>query len=188
MSVEKREIDGARTSELNLPELLVLAHTGNQDHFYCVPARELVCCSKCGSLRIRNQGKMHRDYIDVIRRNRSAAVIVVTVEFQKNKCLSPGCGRVFYPSFSFASPYSRTTHRLENAVVRMVLKGGYSYSWISDKLDGKLSKQVVYQVFHRRIKELETDLGEKSQWYRELLEEDPEVYWRYISLKPNSRR
>ena len=131
MSVEKREIDGTRTSELSLPELLVLAHAGNRDHFYCVPAHEPVCCSKCGSLRIRNQGKMHRDYIDVIRRNRSAAVIDVTVEFQKNKCLSPSCGRVFYPSFSFASPYSRTTHRLENAVVRMVTSGRRSGSLLA---------------------------------------------------------
>ena len=142
MAVVKHQTDLVRTEELNVPELLVIEGIGDDDHFFCIPKRTFPQCPKCGCGEIRNQGNMHRDYLDIIPRNDDAAVITLSLEFRKNKCLSPGCGCVFYPSFSFASPYSRTTHRLENAVVRMILEDGYSYSDVDGSGNWKRIQRV----------------------------------------------
>ena len=70
MKSGKYEIDERRTRELGLPELLVVAGKGNRDHFYCilVPSKARPGCPRCGNPVVRNQGNIHRDYLDVIRR------------------------------------------------------------------------------------------------------------------------
>lgn len=62
------------------------------------------------------------DNLDVIRRGDDVALITASLEFRKSKCEAFGCGRMYYLDFSFASPYVRTTRRLDNAVVRMILQ------------------------------------------------------------------
>ena len=84
------------------------------------------------------------------------------------------------PDFSFASPYARTTRRLDNAVVRMVLRGGRSYAEVAEELEGKMSRQAVGQLFHRRVKELNADQSEDSTWYRIILEEGPSLVYRGV--------
>lgn len=182
MKSGKYDIDGRRTRELNLPELLVVAGKGGRDHFYCilVPSKARQGCPRCGNPAVRNQGNMHRDYLDVIRRGDDAALITVSLEFRKSKCEAPGCGCVYYPEFSFASPYARTTHRLDNAIVRMVLRGGCSYAEVAEELEGRLSRQVVGQLFHRRVEELNADQSEEAAWYRDLLEEGPYLFYRGV--------
>ena len=71
--------------------------------------------------------------------------------------MNPDCNCVFYPEIPFAGRYSRTTHRLENAIVRMVIRGCLSFTESAELLEGKLSRQVVGQIYHRRVQELETD-------------------------------
>ena len=112
----------------------------------------------CGS----QSGNIHRDYLDVICRGDAAALITVSLEFRKRKCEGPGCGCVYYSDFSFASPYARTTRRLDNTVVHVVLRGGCSYAEVPEELEDKLSHQVVGQLFHRRVKELNMDLSEDA--------------------------
>lgn len=92
-----------------------------------------------------NRGSDKGDNIttDVIRRGKDATLVTVSLEFRKSKCEISDCGCMFYPEFSFASPYARTTRRLDNAVVRMVLRGGCFYAEVVEKLEGKLSRQVV---------------------------------------------
>lgn len=182
MKSGKYEIDERRTKELDLPELLVEKGKGERNHFFCIllPSKARPGCPRCGNPAVRNQGKIRRDYLDVIRRGDDAALITVSLEFRKSKCEASGCGCVYYPEFSFASPYARTTRRLDNAVVRMVLRGGCSYSEVAGELEGKLSRQVVGQLFHRRVKELNADLSEDAAWYRELLEEGPYLFYRGI--------
>ena len=180
MKVGKYEIDERRTSELNLPELLVVSGEGDENHFFCilVPAKAFPACPDCGNPIVRNQGNMHREYLDVIWRRDDAALITIALEYRKNKCTATGCGRVYYPEFSFAGPYARTTRRLENAVVRMVLRGGLSYAEIANELEGRLSRQVIGQLFNRRVTELNENPGEDGAWYRELLEEGPFLFYR----------
>ena len=182
MKSGKFEIDERRTKELDLPELLVVKGKGDRNHFFCilVPSKARPACPRCGNPVVRNQGNVHRNYLDVIRRGDDAALITVSLEFRKSKCEAPGCGCVYYPDFSFASPYARTTRRLYNAVVRMVLRGGCSYAEVAEELEGKLSRQVVGQFFHRRVEELNADLNEEAAWYRELLEEGPYLFYRGI--------
>ena len=187
MALAKHQTDPDRTKELDLPELLVIADVGDFDHFFCVPKRTFPQCPKCGSDEIRNQGNMRRDYFDIIPRNDDAAVITISLEFRKNKCLSPGCGCVFYPSFTFASRYSRTTHRLENAVVRMILQDGYSYSDVSAMLEWKLSKQVVGLVYYRRLRELEANPESQPKWFKRLQGDDPKLFWRIIKRRMKRR-
>lgn len=67
----------------------------------------------------------------------------------------------------------RFSNALDNAVVRMVLRGGCSYAEVAEELEGKLSRQVVGQLFHRRVEELNADKSEETVWYRDLLEEGP---------------
>ena len=175
MQLGKYEIDVLRTLELHLPGVLVIAGKGDPSHLFCIhsSSADKPCCPKCGSVRVRNQGNMHRQYLDVVPRGDDIAAITVDLEFRKSKCLSLDCGCVFYPEISFAGPYSRTTRRLEDAIVRMVLEGGYSYSLISEILDGHLSRQVVGQVFHHRVRELEVDTSEEARWFRHLMRDDP---------------
>ena len=170
MNSNKYVIDKLRTKELNQPELLVVSDKGDKDHYYCllVPSKARPGCPFCGNYVIRNQGNIHRDYLDVIRRSDEAAVVTVSLEFRKYKCMAANCGRVYYPEYSFASPYARTTRRLDDTIVRMVLRGGLSYAEIADELEGKLCRQVVGQIFHRRAKELDAD---QTAWYKELLDE-----------------
>ena len=188
MSIEKYEIDRRRTKELGQPELQVISGKGGRNHFFCtlVPAKARPCCPRCGNREVRNQGNMHRDYIDVIPRGDDVAIITITFEFRKAKCLSPDCGCVYYPEISFASPYARTTRRVDDAIVRMVLRGGCSYSEIAEEFEGTLSRQVVVQIFHRRAKELSSDQSDSTAWYRELLEEGPYLF--YSGVLSRSRR
>ena len=180
MNNGKYPINERRTKELNQPELLVVSGKGDKDHFFCilVPDKAYPNCPRCGNPVIRNQGNMHRDFWDVIPRGEDAAVISITLEFRKNKCGAPGCGCVYYPEIEFASPYARTTRRLDDAIVRMVLRGGWSYTEISEMLENKFSRQVVGQIFHRRTKELNADQSDSVAWYRELLEEGPFLFYR----------
>ncbi len=173
------EIDERRTTELKQPELLVVSGKSDKDHFCCilVPSKVHPGCPRCGNPAIRNQGNMHRDYLDVIRRGDDAAIVTVSLEFRKNKCTAVDCGRVYYPEYSFASPYARTTRRLDDAIVRMVLRGGCSYAEIANELEGKLSRQVVGQIYHRRVKELNADPSDQAAWYRELLDEGPFLFY-----------
>ena len=128
MAVVRHQSDPVRTEELGLSELLVIEGIGDDDHFFCVPKRTFPQCPKCGSDKIRNQGNMQRDYLDIIPRDDDAAVITISLEFRKNKCMNPDCNCVFYPEIPFAGRYSRTTHRLENAIVRMVIRGCLSFT------------------------------------------------------------
>ncbi len=178
VQVGKYEIDAQRTVELSLSGTLVESGKGDPDHFFCVPlsvVRQTVC-PRCGCSSLRNQGSIQRSYLDVIPRGDDAAVITVTIEFRKNKCMNPDCNCVFYPEIPFAGRYSRTTHRLENAIVRMVIRGCLSFTESAELLEGKLSRQVVGQIYHRRVQELETDPTAESDWYRQLLRAAP-FYW-----------
>ena len=181
-------IDERQTTELKQPELLVVSGRGDVDHFYCilVPSKARPGCPRCWNPLIRNQGNLHRNFLDVIRRGDDAAVVTVSLEFRKSKCVAADCGRVYYPEYSFASPYARTTRRLDDAIVRMVLRGGLSYAEIADELKGQLSRQVVGQIYHRRVKELNADFSEQTSWYRELLEEGPLLF--YSSALSRRRR
>ena len=132
-----------------------------------------VFVGRCGNPLIRNQGNMHRDFWDVIRRDDDAAVVTISLEFRKRKYVATDCGRVYYPEYSFASPYARTTRRLDDVIVRIVLRGGLSYAEITEELKGKLSRQVVGQIYHRRVKELNADSSDQTSWFRGLLEEGP---------------
>ena len=178
VQVGKYEIDAQRTVELSLSGTLVESGKGDPDHFFCVPLSVVsqTVCPRCGCSNLRNQGSIQRSYLDVIPRGDDAAVITVTIEFRKNKCMNPDCNCVFYPEIPFASRYSRTTHRLENAIVRMVIRGCLSFTESAELLEGKLSRQVVGQIYHRRVQELETDPTTESDWYRQLLRAAP-FYW-----------
>ena len=178
MQVGKYEIDAQRTVELSLSGTLVESGKGDPDHFFCVPLSVVnqSVCPKCGCTSLRNQGSIRRSYLDVIPRGDDAAVITVTIEFRKNKCMNPDCNCVFYPEIPFAGRYSRTTHRLENAIVRMVIRGCLSFTESAELLEGKLSRQVVGQIYHRRVQELEIDPTTESDWYRQLLRAAP-FYW-----------
>ncbi len=173
MRGEKYKVDKRRTAELNQPDLQVISGKGDKDHFFCTLATAKVHprCPYCGNPVIRNQGDLHREFLDVIPRGEDVAFITVLLEFRKSKCLAEDCGRVFYPQISFASPYARTTHRLEDALVRMILLEGYSYSEISEMFENRLSRQVVGQIFHRRVKELRADDSDKALWFRNLMAE-----------------
>ncbi len=174
METSHYEIDEQRTAELNQPELLVLAARGDPDHFYCilVPSKIHSGCPHCGNPFFRNQGNMHRDFLDVIPRGDDAALITVSVEFRKSKCTAADCGRIYYPSCSFASPYARTTRRLDDAIVRMALREGFTYTETAAMLNGRLSRQAVYRIYHRRIKELGADTSDQTLWFREILKGD----------------
>ena len=178
VQVGKYEIDAQRTVELSLSGTLVESGKGDPDHFFCVPLSVVsqTVCPRCGCSTLRNQGSIQRSYLDVIPRGDDAAVITVTIEFRKNKCMNPDCNCVFYPEIPFAGRYSRTTHRLENAIVRMVIRGCLSFTESAELLEGKLSRQVVGQIYHRRVQELETDPTTESDWYRQLLRAAP-FYW-----------
>ena len=91
MKSGKYEIDERRTRELNLPELLVVKGKGDRNHFFCilVPSKARPGCPRCGNRAVRNQGNMHRDYLDVIRRGKDAALVTVSLEFRKSKCEAP---------------------------------------------------------------------------------------------------
>lgn len=189
MKSGKYEIDERRTEELNLPELLVIAGRGDKDHFCCIlePSKARPGCPRCGNLVIRNQGKMHRNYLDVIPRGDDAAVVTVTLEFIKNRCAAANCRHVYYPEYSFAAPYARTTRRLEDAIVRMVLQEGYSFTKAAEMLEGKLSRQVVGQIYHRRLEELIADQSEDVAWFRKLLEEMPLLFYNGVLSRRRRR-
>lgn len=179
MRSKEYRVDQCRTEELNLPELQVISGKGDRNHFFCtlVPAKARPCCPRCGNAMVRNQGNLHRDYLDVIRRGDDVAIITITFEFRKAKCLSPDCRCVYYPEITFASPYARTTRRVDDTIVRMVLRGGCSYSEIAEEFEGNLSRQVVGQIFHRRAKELDADQSDSAAWYRKLLDEGPYLFY-----------
>ncbi len=173
MTVGIYDIDEKRTKELGIPELLVVSNMGNKNHFFCIftPQKTNHICPRCGNIVTRNQGNVCREYLDAFRRNGDAALITITLEFQKRKCESPGCGCVYYPEFCFARPYARTTRRLENAIVRLILWGS-SNAEVANELEGRLTRQAVWRIFHQRVKELDADSSDEAAWFRDLLEND----------------
>ena len=163
------EMDADRTEQLGIPELAVIKGKGDTYHFYTVKQMSMMYnCPFCGSPSIKNQGIQHREYADICVINDDAAVICLDYQFNKYKCLEPGCGHVFTKKIAFASPYSRTTHRLEDAIVRMIVGEGYSYAEVAAKLEGRFSRQVIGRIYLRRKAELEADPSEASAWYRVL--------------------
>ena len=169
----REEIDESRTRELNISELRVISSEGTNVHFYCIPSHEIRKCPKCGGIKLRDQGIRSRDFLDAIPRDDDAVVITITVVFRKYKCSAPGCGTVFSPSFAFANSYSRMTHRLENAIVRMVMEDGLSFTNISYLVEEKIGKQVAWETYKRRYKELEDNPDEQPKWFKDLLDESP---------------
>lgn len=108
MNIEEYEIDRRRTEELGQPELQVISGKGGRSHFLCtlVPAKARPCCPRYGNPEVRNQGNMHRDYLDVIPSGDDVAIITITFEIRKATCLSPDCECVYYSEITFASPYA----------------------------------------------------------------------------------
>jgi hypothetical protein len=58
----------------------------------------------------------------------------------------------------------------------MVIRGCLSFTESAELLERKLSRQVVGQIYHRRVQELETDPTVESDWFRQLLRDAP-YYW-----------
>ena len=168
MKPNKYNIDKRRTKLLNIPELLVLADRGDSQHFECIHKSALkpYKCPFCGSANIRNQGNSTRDYYHYLFHDDDFYLITVSLTLRKNKCMNPDCGHVFTPEISFASPYRRTTYKLEDGIVRMVLGGGYSYSEIARKLGTAFSRQVIGQIFNHRAEELCADNSSETKWFR----------------------
>lgn len=163
------EIDAVRTEQLGISELDVIKGKGDEFHFYTVATEhKIYSCPFCNSSHIKNQGIKHREYADICIIGDDAAVICLDYQFNKYKCLEPGCGRVFTKQIAFASPYSRTTHRLEDAIIRMIVRERYSYAEVAVMLEGRFSRQVVGRIYLRRKAELEADSSEASDWYRAL--------------------
>lgn len=145
-------IDKLRTEQLNLPGYSVLKDKGDATTFYIIsdfPVEK--GCPDCHSRNVKYKSSRERTFIDSIRSS-DAPVINIVFKFSKYKCLD--CGRVYYPPVSFAAPYSRTTYRFDDMIVRAISTGKYSYQNISEELGGAISRQVVGQIFLRRCKEL----------------------------------
>lgn len=181
LQVGTENIDVLKTIELHLPGVLVTVGKTARDYYNCVlaPSREDCCCPRCKGTYIRNQGNMNRCYLDAFLRDDDVAVVTISLKYRKSKCMSPNCGCVFYPEIPFASPYSKCTHRLEDAIVRLLLEEGSSYSTVSKELKGKLSRQAIGQIFHRRVRELEVDTSAETRWFRELMQKSPRPYVLY---------
>ncbi len=178
------EIDTERTEHLNQPELWVLRGLGDRNTFYTVNRRSAVySCPFCGDGELKNQGTKHRRLLDIIRRDDDAAVIGLDYRFISWKCRNPACGRVFSRKIGFARPGSRTTRRLEDVIVRMILAEAYSYSQVSGILENRISRAAAGSIYLRRKAELEADDSESSAWYRVLssdtLSQLNRYFWRF---------
>lgn len=174
MKSKKPEIDEKRTVELGLPELQVISGKGDAEHYFCIPipAKAHPVCPWCGNSVARDQGKIKRNYYHVIPKEEKPSIVTISLEFRKYKCLASNCGCVYYPKFTFASPYARTTRKLADVIVRLhiSLEEGepLSFSEISEQFSGKIGRQVVCQIYHRRLRELEADLNKAPAWYKSL--------------------
>lgn len=157
--------DPFRTELLGIPELTVLSGQGDDRHFFTVSCPvHLHYCPHCGGSELKNQGLQHRQYMDLCRDR----LVYIDYAYYKYKCLKPDCARVFSRPIAFAGPYGRTTHRLEDEIVRLVLEDDYSYSDISAAFHGIISRQVARQLFLRRKAELEADSSASVAWFRVL--------------------
>ncbi len=178
MKNKKPDIDEERTAELDLPELQVIAGKGDSEHFFCIPipTKAHPVCPRCGNSAARNQGKIRRNYYHVIPRGEKSNLVTISLEFRKHKCLASNCGCVYYPKFSFVSPYARTTRKLADVIVGLHIPQGIddplSFTEISEQFSGKISPQVVRQIYLRRLSELEAGLSDVPAWYREIQENE----------------
>ena len=70
----------------------------------------------------------------------------------------------------------------------MILEEGLSYTLISEALGGILSKQVIGQIYYRRMNELESDPAGQPEWFKECMKDDPDRLWRILRYRPRQRQ
>ena len=144
-----RSVDFNRTELLGIDELFVQRGKGNDEYFVTWQHESAAQpCPYCGSQDYKTHDLFGREYIDVIRQGDSFQSVKILYEFYKYRCLNPDCGKIFHNSIDFASINDNVTHRLENTVADLVIKG-YSYGEIEDILSYSLTRQAVGQIFNR---------------------------------------
>lgn len=150
-----RQFDEYRTSLLGQKELFVLKGQGdNNNYFAWLQDQEIDRCPFCGSEDIKVQDLFPKTYIDVVEENNQKKPISLFFQFYKYRCLNKECNHIFSKKIRFASQTDNITFRSQNEIFDLVIKG-YSYSDISFRFSGLLSRQAVGQIFNRSVIEKE---------------------------------
>ena len=148
----KRLWDDDRTELLDQAELWVEKGKGGRNYYIAwLIDSDVDTCPLCGSSVIKVHDLFSKTYIDLIYMDGQKRVISLEYKFYKWRCLNEKCRHVFAHDIQFATKYDNVTHRLENEIARLVIEG-LSYSEISDKFDGPITRQAVGQIFNRWVK------------------------------------
>ena len=148
----KRLWDDERTELLNQSELWVEKGKGGRNYYKAwLLESDVEACPLCGDSVIKVQDLFSKTYNDLIYEGKQTRVITLEYNFYKWRCLNEKCRHIFARDIEFATKYDNVTHRLEDEIARLVIKG-MSYGDIADKLDGPITRQAVGQIFNRWVK------------------------------------
>lgn len=144
--------DDNRTELLNQPELWVEKGKGGRNYFRAwLVESDVEECPLCGGGVIKVQDLFSKTYNDIISDDGQKRVISLEYRFYKWRCLNPKCRHIFARDIAFATKYDNVTHRMEDEIARLVIRG-QSYGEICDQLDGPITRQAIGQIFNRWVR------------------------------------
>lgn len=152
------------TELLDNEELKVIEGSNSYDYVVMSPDTGVPICIECSG-KVKNQGKFHKTYIDVVTLNDQKQFARLHYYFYKYLCLNEDCGALFQKTMRFASEKARITKRYEDEVMKHVfyesidktiedmsdyiVKNHYS-DLISKPAMGKLIKRWVLEKDEKR--------------------------------------
>ena len=144
--------DDDRTELLNLSELLVEKGTGGRNYFRVwLIESDVDACPLCGSNIIKVHDLFSKTYNDLICEGGQKRIISLEYKFYKWRCLNEKCKHIFARDISFATKYDNVTHRLEDEIAHLIIKG-LSYGKVCNHFDGAITRQAVGQIFNRWVR------------------------------------
>lgn len=157
--------DEARTLELQIDELKVIAGLGDENHYTTVLEQDPVCCPRCRCIDIERKESRKRIFNDAIPiGNGKYRFAELTFIFNKYRCKNPECRHVFAQDVSFADATSKGTYRFSDAVAKSVM--GMSYRQLAESIPFSVTPQALGNVFRSWYEKKNTAYERIADGYR----------------------
>ena len=143
------DVDEKRTRQLGLPELWVQANCGDDVTSYAFPQwMSVPFCPRCGSADTTitlTRTRVLRDVLpDVL-----GPVRFIELHFTYRSYQCSDCKNVFTPTYQFAGPKARVTHRFEEFLVRAAMSR--SLGNIAEQTDHFITPSAIKALIDRWV-------------------------------------
>lgn len=143
------DVDEKRTRQLGLPELWVQANCGDDYTYYAFPKwMGVPFCPRCGSADTTVHLARTRVLRDILP-DAQDPVRFIELHFTYRSYQCSDCKNVFTPTYRFAGPKARVTHRFEEFLVRAAMSR--SLGNIAEQTDHSITPSAIKTLIDRWV-------------------------------------